>query len=112
MTEGIPELRRLPCKVGEPSGTNAQHIVLGRDGAANRHRLSCHCCSKRSIEIDEDNVCSYGMRLLSGHQCIHTQEVDDHYYTSCQYEKQSVIDLCPTMITTLEQFLLLTSATW
>jgi hypothetical protein len=102
MTEGIPELRWLPCKVGEPSDMKAHHIVLGCGGAANKHCLFCHCCSKHSIEIDEDNVCPCGMCLLSGHQCIHAGEVDGHYYTSCQYEKQSVIERCPNMITTLE----------
>jgi hypothetical protein len=101
-TEGIPELGWLPCKVAEPSDMKAHQIVLGRGGAAKRHRLFCHCCSKRSIEIDEENVCPCGMCLLSGHQCLHARVVDDHYYTSCQYEKQSIIDRCPTMIRTLE----------
>jgi hypothetical protein len=101
-TEGIPELGWLPCNVSDPSDMKDHHIVLGCGGAVKRHRLFCHCCLKRSIDIDEENVCPCGMCILSGHQCLHARVVDYHYYTSFQYEKQSVIDRCPTMIKTLE----------
>jgi hypothetical protein len=101
-TEGIPELGWLPCKIADPIDIKAHQIVLGCGGGAKRHRLFCRCCSKRSIEIDEENVCPCGLFLLSGHQSLHTRVADDHYYTSCQYEKKSVIDRCPTMIGALE----------
>jgi hypothetical protein len=80
----------------------AQQIVLGRGGAAKRHRLFCHFCSKRSIEIDEENVCPCGLCVLSGNKCLHARVVDNHYYTACQYDNQYVIDRCPNMIRTLE----------
>jgi hypothetical protein len=86
-TEGIPELGWLPCKVADPSDMKAHQIALGRGGAAKQHLLFCHCCSKCIIEIDEENGCPCGMCLLSGPQCLHARVVDDHYYTSCQYEK-------------------------
>jgi hypothetical protein len=55
-TEGIPELGWLPCKVAKPSDMKAHHIVLGCGAADKRHSLFCHCCSKHSIEIDEEKT--------------------------------------------------------
>jgi hypothetical protein len=53
---GIPALGWKPFKIGEPQYMNAHQITLFRGGAAKRKTRFCHCCSKRSLKIEAENV--------------------------------------------------------
>jgi hypothetical protein len=99
---GILELGWPPCKIAEPQDTKARQITLDRGGAAKSKHECCHCCLKRSVEIDEENICPCNLCLKKEGQCLHSRCIDDDYYMACQFEKRSIIDRCPTLMRILE----------
>jgi hypothetical protein len=76
----------------------AHQITLFRGVAAKRQTRFCHCCSKRSLKIEAENVIPCDIRFKKGVYCRRDSVVDDEYYTYCEYEKVWILENYPLLV--------------
>jgi hypothetical protein len=57
-----------------------------------------HCCSKRSVEIEAENVIPCDICYEKGVSCLHAKVIDDKYYTACKYEKDWIMEKYPLLV--------------
>jgi hypothetical protein len=97
---GIPTLGWKPFKIGEPQDMKAHQITVYRGGAAKRKTRFFHCCSKRSLEIEAENVIPCDICHEKGVSCLHASVIDDKY--ACKYEKDWIMEKYSLLVKTAD----------
>jgi ssDNA-binding Zn-finger/Zn-ribbon topoisomerase 1 len=76
----------------------AHQITLFRGGAAKRQTHFCHCFSKRSLEIEAENVITCDICYKKGVSYLHASFIGDEYYPACKYEKNWIMENYPLLV--------------